>query len=55
MNVRDLVYEAGGQKQNAYLVNAQLARTEIINGATAVHLYKTLIWRPLWTTQPQII
>ena len=42
MKVRDLVYEAGGQKQNAYLVNAQFARTEIINGATAVHLYKNI-------------
>jgi protein involved in polysaccharide export with SLBB domain len=42
MKVRDLVYEAGGQKENAYLVNAQLARTEVVNGSSAVHEYQNL-------------
>jgi protein involved in polysaccharide export with SLBB domain len=42
MKVRDLVYEAGGQKQNAYLVNAQLARTQIVNGSSALHMYQNI-------------
>ena len=42
MKVRDLVYEAGGQKPNAYLVSAQVARAQVINGAWTLHVYKDI-------------
>ena len=39
MRVSDLIYEAGGLKDNAYFPQAELARTEIINGR-AVYIYQ---------------
>jgi protein involved in polysaccharide export with SLBB domain len=41
MQVRDLIYEAGGLKDNAYLDKAQLARIEL-DGSTARYLYESL-------------
>lgn len=39
MTVSDLVYEAGGLKENAYRKQAEVARTELINGARAGFSY----------------
>jgi polysaccharide export outer membrane protein len=39
MRVSDLVANAGGTLDDAYLKKAELARTEVINGSTARHLY----------------
>jgi protein involved in polysaccharide export with SLBB domain len=41
MRVRDLIYEAGGLKQDAYLDKAQLARTES-NGSRALQIHRDL-------------
>lgn len=41
MRVRDLIYEAGGLKRNAYLTHAQLART-ISNGSSARYIKQDL-------------
>jgi protein involved in polysaccharide export with SLBB domain len=42
MKIRDLVYEAGGLKQNAYLANAQVASRQVINGSSTMHVYKDI-------------
>ncbi|HTY56199.1 MAG TPA: SLBB domain-containing protein [Candidatus Binataceae bacterium] len=39
MKVSDLVYEAGGLKEEAYQRTAELARTEVIDGARTRHSY----------------
>jgi protein involved in polysaccharide export with SLBB domain len=41
MRVQDLIYEAGGLKDNAYLEKAQLARTQV-DGRTARYVYWSL-------------
>jgi protein involved in polysaccharide export with SLBB domain len=41
MRVRDLIYEAGGLKRNAYLAKAQLARTQT-DGSRARYVYQDL-------------
>ncbi|MGD0076433.1 MAG: SLBB domain-containing protein, partial [Candidatus Binataceae bacterium] len=42
MRVRDLIYEAGGLKEDAYLAKAQLARTQIIDGSVTRHVYEDI-------------
>ena len=42
MKVSDLVYEAGGLKEDAYLAKAQLARTSIVDGSAAQHLHEDI-------------
>jgi protein involved in polysaccharide export with SLBB domain len=39
MHVSDLVYLAGGLKDDAYLQNAELARTQVINGSHTSHTF----------------
>ncbi len=39
MSVSDLVFEAGGTKDSAYLARATLARTQVVDGATTQHVY----------------
>ncbi len=39
MKLSDLIYEAGGLKDDAYQRRGTLARTEIVNGATTRHSY----------------
>jgi protein involved in polysaccharide export with SLBB domain len=39
MRVSDLVYMAGGLRDDAYLAQAQVARTQVINGASTRHTY----------------
>jgi len=39
MKVSDLVYEAGGLKEEAYQRTAELARTEVVDGARTRHTY----------------
>jgi protein involved in polysaccharide export with SLBB domain len=39
MKLSDLIYEAGGLKDDAYRKNATLARTEVVDGATTRHSY----------------
>ncbi|MGD0074013.1 MAG: SLBB domain-containing protein [Candidatus Binataceae bacterium] len=39
MKVSDLVYEAGGLKEEAYQQVAELARTEVVDGAKTRHTY----------------
>jgi protein involved in polysaccharide export with SLBB domain len=39
MRLSDLIYEAGGLKNEAYLERAQLARTQIVDGARAQFAY----------------
>ena len=39
MKVSDLVYEAGGLKEEAYQQMAELARTEVVDGAKTRHSY----------------
>ena len=41
MRVSDLIYEAGGLNDNAFLNRAQLVRTEIVNGA-AKYIYQDI-------------
>jgi polysaccharide biosynthesis/export protein len=42
MKVSDLVYEAGGLKEDAYLAKAQLARTGIVDGSVTQHIYEDI-------------
>jgi polysaccharide biosynthesis/export protein len=42
MKVSDLVYEAGGPKEDAYLARAQLARTGVVDGSMTQHLYEDI-------------
>ena len=42
MKVSDLVYEAGGLKEDAYLATAQLARTGVVDGSVAQHVYQEI-------------
>jgi polysaccharide export outer membrane protein len=42
MRVSDLVYLAGGLKDDAYLAKAEVARTEVINGSSTRHSYMDL-------------
>lgn len=42
MKVSDLVYEAGGPKQDAYLAKAQLAITRVIDGSATQHVYEDI-------------
>jgi len=39
MKISDLIYEAGGLKEEAYQALAELARTEVIDGAKTRHSY----------------
>src|SRR5262249_6862469 len=39
MRVNDLVAQAGGVKDDAYLEKAELARTQVLNGAQTHHTY----------------
>jgi len=39
MNVSDLVFEAGGAKDDAYLASATLARTQVVDGSITQHIY----------------
>jgi polysaccharide biosynthesis/export protein len=38
MRVSDLVYEAGGLKEDAYLARAELARSRVMNGSMTMHV-----------------
>jgi len=42
MKISDLVYEAGGPKEDAYLAKAQLARIGIVDGSAAQHVYEDI-------------
>lgn len=42
MRVSDLLYAAGGASEQAYLARAELARTEVLQGARTVHTFFTL-------------
>lgn len=42
MTVSDLLYAAGGLKKDAFLRNAQLAQTEVVNGAVTRHSYRAV-------------
>ncbi|MGH8676783.1 MAG: SLBB domain-containing protein, partial [Burkholderiales bacterium] len=42
MKVSDLVYLAGGLKDNAFLRQAELARTQVVNGARTSHSFREL-------------
>jgi polysaccharide biosynthesis/export protein len=42
MKVSDLVYEAGGLKEDAYLAKAQLASVGIVDGSTTQHVYEDI-------------
>lgn len=42
MRVSDLIYEAGGLKQDAYLVKAQLAHTQVVDGSGTAHVYEDI-------------
>jgi protein involved in polysaccharide export with SLBB domain len=42
MRVSDLVYMAGGPKDDAYLGKAELARTQVINGSRTTHRYEDI-------------
>jgi protein involved in polysaccharide export with SLBB domain len=42
MKVSDLVYEAGGPKEDAYLAKAQLARIGIVDGSVTQHSYEDI-------------
>src|ERR1035437_6360502 len=39
MNVSDLVFEAGGAKDDAYLARATLARTQVVDWSITQHIY----------------
>lgn len=42
MKVSDLVYEAGGLKEDAYLARAQLARASVVDGSMTQHVYEDI-------------
>jgi len=42
MRISDLIYKAGGLKDNAYLASAQLARTRVQNGSATLHLFEDI-------------
>jgi hypothetical protein len=42
MKVSDLVYEAGGPKEDAYLAKAQLARVGIVDGSVSQHVFEDI-------------
>ncbi|HVC44922.1 MAG TPA: SLBB domain-containing protein [Candidatus Binataceae bacterium] len=42
MHVSDLIYLAGGLKDDAYLTRAELARTQVVNGQRTSHTYEDL-------------
>jgi protein involved in polysaccharide export with SLBB domain len=42
MHVSDLIYLAGGLKDDAYLTKAELARTQVVNGQRTSHTYEDL-------------
>ncbi|MGH7934666.1 MAG: SLBB domain-containing protein [Candidatus Binataceae bacterium] len=42
MRVSDLIYLAGGLKDDAYQAKAELARTQVVNGARTSHTYEDL-------------
>lgn len=42
MKVSDLVYLAGGLKDNAFMRQAELARTQVVNGARTSHTFRDL-------------
>jgi polysaccharide export outer membrane protein len=42
MRVSDLIYLAGGLKDNAYLRQAELARTQVVNGARTSHTFRDI-------------
>lgn len=51
MHASDLIYEAGGLKDNAYLNRAELVRTRIVNG-TADYVYQQLDLNQVLATTP---
>ncbi|MGH7780944.1 MAG: SLBB domain-containing protein [Candidatus Binataceae bacterium] len=59
MKVSDLVFEAGGLKDDAYQKRATLARSEVVAGSTAKHTYEdvdlTKALAPGSTDDPELI
>lgn len=42
MRVSDLIYAAGGTREDAYLARAELARTQVIDGSRTLHKYSSI-------------
>ncbi len=47
MTLRDLIYTAGGLKDDAYRAQAELARTRVVNGSQTSHVYMDVDLRPI--------